>query len=121
MLRGRQPQITDELPGMGKAIEVADLRDQDDGGDVRDAPHRLKRMHDRCERPAWQEAHNLLLQPGEPILAIPNDSEALLDEDVMGGMVELEFPNPPDMRFGPLAFAGIDASMPKQESLELLS
>jgi Resolvase, N terminal domain len=81
----------------------------------------LDSLHHRRHRPAWQQFYDLLLQAVQSILAVADGGKVLLDEDVMGGVVEFKAANPLDVHLCPMGFTLVDAPVPEQKALQMLA
>jgi hypothetical protein len=64
---------------MVESSEVSDLREQDDSGNLRDAPHGLDSLDHRRHCPVWKQFRDLLLQAVKPILAVADGGKVLLN------------------------------------------
>ena len=95
---GHQSEITHQLAGMLKAVEVTQFGHQRGGMEQGHAPQTHQRPHRRCPTPAWHRAFNL------PVIALQsrgrfaNHVEHLLEDDLLRGKGHLDFGQIPQVR-----------------------
>jgi hypothetical protein len=75
---------------IGETGEVADLGDHRHRDDQGDPAHRLHGLDQGRHRPARQKFLDLALQPLEPHFGILDRVDAILQHDLLGGMIEAD-------------------------------
>ena len=121
LLTGNQTEIGHELARIGKAREVADLRDQRHGIDRRNPPHGLQGVVNRVQAPVGKQARDLRLDPLQAPFGIPNGVYVVLEFDLLSGMVESQRRQPPPVGQAPSRPAFVFATMAQQEPLKMLT
>ena len=92
---------------MIEAADVADFRDEADGGHERHAMERLQRIDDRGRpAPGGRELSHLISQTLDPSLRLVDRVARLLQRDVLRRQRDTEIREPPPIRLRPTGAPG---------------
>ena len=78
VLGGHQSEVAHQMPRMGKALDVADFRDQANGADGVDTAQRAQGRHDRCKAPSATGLYQCLIQAAQAFVG------SLRRQDIFG-------------------------------------
>ena len=118
-LAGHQPGIRHELPRMGKTVDVAQLGDEDHGGDNADAAQAHQGAHDGCLRPRCEHILHLLLEPGDALVGGFDGLDRFLQNDAHGRQCQGDAAQGAHAGFAPRRFAGDAMAVTQEEGFEL--
>ena len=108
MFRRHESKIGHEFAWMPEACEVAEFRDEGDGGDERHPAQRLPRGDDRCPAPR-RELPQRLCEPVDARFGFVDRVAVFLERDVLRRTRDTEIRQPPAVRQRPSFAPGIAA------------
>ena len=121
MLGRRQTKVGHHLARIVEADEIAHLGNDGDSRHEGHATHGLKRLNDRRHGPSWNQILDLLRQAGDALFGVMHRVDIVLQDNLLGRMVEANRRQPAAIGECPALLSGIDAAMPQEESLQVLT
>ena len=115
MFGRRQTKVGHHLSRIAEAREIADFGDDGDSRHEGHATHCLKRLNDRRHGPSWNQILDLLRQAGDPLFGVMHGVDIVLQDNLLGSVVEAKRRQPAAIGQRPTFLSGIDATMPQQE------